>query len=385
MNSATNKPKLCVMQVLPALISGGVERGTVDIALALIQQGNQAIVVSSGGGMVKQLNDIGATHISLPVQSKKPWVMWKNAQVLKKIIQDYNVDIVHARSRAPAWSCYWASNHTKTPYITTFHGAYGHSNRLKRWYNSVMLKGNLTIAVSNFISEHIIKIYQPDFKNIQVIHRGIDTEVFSSTRIDTSRVDKLRKKWNISASKTVIMLPGRLTRLKGHSILINAISQMEHTGFICLFVGDNHGNTSYQNELETLIKKLKLEKTIQLVGGCNDMPAAYQLADIVISASIKPESFGRISCEAQAMNCLVVATNHGGTKEVLSPSQQLFLCEPNNSQAMYQALTKALTTPSKEQATIFKQSRKYIEANFSLDKMCHDTLAIYQTEADKKL
>jgi len=379
MSSRNKKENLRVMQVLPALVSGGVERGTIDIATALIKNGHQAIVVSSGGGLVEQLEGIGATHIELPVQSKNPYIMWKNANTLIKLIFEHKVDIVHARSRAPAWSCYWATNYTKTPFITTFHGAYSHQNALKRLYNSVMLKSHTTIAVSNFIAHHISETYPSTKHNVRVIHRGIDTQLFSPSNTLNDRVDALRKQWCISANKTIIMLPGRLTRLKGHTTFIKAISQLDTSNIICLLVGDHHGNLSYQQELKMLIGKHHLEDTIYLVGGCHDMTAAYQLANIVVSASVKPESFGRVTCEAQATNCLVVATNHGGTKEVLSPSQQPFLCEPNNSKAMTTALNNALKKDEYGQSTIFKQSRKYIEANFTLDKMCQDTLAVYQS------
>jgi len=366
------------MQVLPALVSGGVERGTVDIAKALIKSGHQAIVVSSGGTLVKQLESVGAIHIELPVQSKNPLVLRKNAKTLEKLILKHKVDIVHARSRAPAWSCYWATTYTNTPFITTFHGAYSHQNALKRLYNSVMLKGHTTIAVSNFIAHHISEIYPSNICNINVIHRGIDTQLFSPSKSLNNKSEELRTKWCIPSNKTIIMLPGRLTRLKGHTTLIKAITQLDTSNIICLFVGDNHGNISYQQELKTLISRHNLGDIIYFVGGCHDMPAAYHLSDIVVSASTKPESFGRITGEAQAMNCLVVATNHGGTKEVLSPSQKAFLCEPNNSKAMTKALINTLAINEQEQSIIFKQSRKYIEANFTLDKMCQDTLAVYQ-------
>ena len=388
MNQNNSQQNLCILQVLPALISGGVERGTIDIALALIQKGHQAIVISSGGSLVKQLDEIGATHIHLPVQSKNPWKIWKNAQVLKRIIQTYQVDIIHARSRAPAWSCYWASKSSNTPYTTTFHGAYGHSNRLKRWYNAVMLRSNMTIAVSDFIAEHIAKTYPTQLgkfhSKVKVIHRGIDTHTFSCSQNLSPSVEQLKKQWQLPNNKTIIMLPGRITRLKGHSVLIHALSKLDTSNILCLFVGDNHGNTNYQQELEALIAQHKLCNTIYLVGGCHNMAAAYQMANIVVSASVKPESFGRVSCEAQAMDCLVVATNHGGTREIMSDSQKTFLCEPNNSESMQQALLKALATPKEAQSLIFQQSRKHIEANFSLDKMCRDTLAIYQQLKQKR-
>jgi glycosyltransferase involved in cell wall biosynthesis len=379
MNTSNKKSSLCVMQVLPALSSGGVERGTIDIAQALIQSRHKAIVVSSGGSMVKQLEQMGAIHIQLPVKSKSPFTLRKNAIILKKLILEHKVDIVHARSRAPAWSCYWATKNTKTPFITTFHGAYSHQNRLKHLYNSVMLKSHTTIAVSNFIAHHISQTYPSNISKLTVIHRGVNTELFKPSKQLNTRTETLRSQWSIPINKTIIMLPGRLTRLKGHTTLIKAISQLDTSNIVCLFVGEHHGNISYEQELKAAINQHNLENIIYLVGGCLDMTAAYSLSNIVVSASVKPESFGRVTCEAQAMNCLVVATNHGGTKEVLAPCQQPYLCEPNNSKAMREALIAALTTNKQEQSIIFNESRKYIEANFTLDKMCRDTLAVYQS------
>jgi glycosyltransferase involved in cell wall biosynthesis len=367
------------MQVLPALISGGVERGTIDISQALIQNGHKAIVVSSGGPLVKQLKLMGAIHIQLSVESKNPLTLRHNTKKLKKLILAHKVDIVHALSRAPAWSCYWATKKTKTPFITSFHGAYTHKSILKRLYNSVMLKSQTTIAVSNFIAQHISEVYPSSVNNIVVIHRGIDTKLFDPSKDLTNRTDILRSQWGIPTDKTIIMLPGRFTRLKGHTILIEAIAQLDTSNIICLFVGESHVNISYQQELKAIISQHNLENVIYLVGGCDDMTAAYRLSNIVVSASVKPEAFGRITCEAQAMNCLVVATNHGGTKETLSPYQQPFLCEPNNSKSMKKALLNALKTNKQEQNMIFNESRKHIEANFTLDKMCRDTLAVYQS------
>lgn len=380
MTNNMKQVKLSVMQVLPALVSGGVERGTIDIADALIKNNHHAIVVSSGGPMVEQLEELGATHIKLPVHSKNPYTTWKNSLALKKLIQAYKVDVVHARSRAPAWSCFWATKYTQTKFITTFHGAYSHQNYFKRLYNSVMLRSDTTIAVSHFIADHISNVYPSHTQNVQVIYRGINTELFSPSKALNARADILRKKWCIPNHKKIIMLPGRLTRLKGHIPLIQAIATLDTSNIICLFVGDHHGNINYQQELKKHISEYNLEHIIYLVGSCNDMTAAYCLANIVVSASVKPESFGRITCEAQAMNCLVVATNHGGTTEVLSPSQQDLLCSPNNNHALAESLKKALTINVQESIKITQESRNFIEENFTLNKMCQATLAIYQNE-----
>lgn len=380
------------MQVLPALVSGGVERGTIDIAQALIQNHHKAIVVSSGGPMLTQLEQLGATHITLPVHSKNPFTMWKNANALKKLILKHKVDLVHARSRAPAWSCFWATQKLHIPYVTTFHGTYGHQNSLKKWYNAIMLRSNKTIAVSDFIANHIKEIYLASALNtqvkyspdVQVIHRGIDTDKFNPKTTTHQQTQKLKQQWGIPDNKIIIMLPARVTQWKGHAVFIDAIAGLSSTNFICLMVGDDQGKSAYRETLNQTIAAHKLIDRFKFVGACNDMPAAYKLSDIVVSASTDPEAFGRVACEAQAMDCLVIATNHGGSLETVAPSQQLFLCQPNNARSMTQAIEAALLIAPEHAISIQEQSRAYIETNFSLTKMCNDTLALYQLLGNEK-
>ena len=383
------------MQVLPSLVSGGVETGTIDIASALIEAGHRAIVVSTGGAMVSQLDTMGALHITLPVHSKNPFVIWKNTQALKQLIREESIDLVHARSRAPAWSCYWASKATKTPFVTTFHGTYGHQGYLKRWYNSIMLRSDMTIAVSNFIAEHIKSTYagfvkQTKHKNkIQVIHRGIDINKFDSEKLAPERTAQLHKRWDIPENHLVIMLPGRITRWKGQTQLIDALAKLqEEKNITCILVGDNKGKDHFVNELEALILHHHLQGRVKLVGGCHDMPAAYCLADIVVSASTEPEAFGRVACEAQAMQCLVIATKHGGSLETISPEQQHLMCEVADSESMAQSLRAALVlcqeANQENRKAIVSASRHYIEQNFTLDLMCRDTLALYRHVIDNK-
>ena len=378
---------LSIMQVLPSLISGGVETGTVDIARALVQSGHRAIVVSSGGQMVAKLNDMGATHITLPVHSKNPIVMWQNAQKIKQLIRNEKIDVVHARSRAPAWSCYWATRSEQTPYITTFHGTYGHKSRIKRWYNSVMLKSDITIAVSNFIAEHIAENYTEQLKTtplehaVKVIHRGIDIDKFNPASTPSEAVLALRKAWDIPDNNIVIMLPGRLTRWKGHTFLIEALAKLEQDNITCLLVGDNKDKDHYFEELKALIHRHQLDTAVKMVGGCTNMPAAYSLADIVVSASTDPEAFGRVVCEAQAMKCLVVATKHGGSLENIAHEQQHLMCRVSDSEAMANSIRSGLALCQTEHAalknSIVNASREHIKHNFTLELMCRDTLSVY--------
>jgi glycosyltransferase involved in cell wall biosynthesis len=383
---------LNIMQVLPSLVSGGVETGTIDIARALIEAGHRAIVVSAGGSMVSQLNEMGAKHITMPVHSKNPFVIRKNARILKQLILGEGIDAVHARSRAPAWSCYWATKLTNTPYVTTFHGTYGHQGRLKRWYNSIMLRSDMTVAVSNFIAEHITSIYSDFVKKTKhenkIIHRGIDINKFDPEALTSERKLQLRKLWNVPEDHLVIMLPGRITRWKGQTFLIEALAKIQQDNITCLLVGDNKGKDHFVNELETLIHSHKLQNRIKLVGGCSDMPAAYSITDIVVSASTDPEAFGRVACEAQAMECLVIATKHGGSLETIAPEQQHLMCKVSDSESMAKSILTALVLTqeenNKKKHSVVSASRHYIEQHFSLELMCRDTLSLYQRVIDNK-
>lgn len=382
-NMLDQTKKLKILQVLPSLVSGGVERGTLDLCRYLIQQGHDAWVASSGGPLVEDLENLGAKHIHLNVHSKNPITIWKNSQALFQLIQAQQFDLVHARSRAPAWSCYWACKKSDTPFVTTFHGQYGHQNNLKRLYNSVMLKGDACIAVSQFIQSHIKTTYPQHKTKIKLIHRGIDLKTFKQSQTSQENALTLRQKWKIAKHDKVIVLPGRLTRLKGHHTFLEALTELNNLDSVhCLIVGDEPGKEHYQQELQTFIDTHKLAKKVKITGNYYDMPAIYQLADIVISASIKPESFGRTACEAQAMSCLVIATKHGGSLETISPLQRVFMCEIKDSASMSAAIKNALIMcephNSDEKLKIEQSSRAYIEDNFSLEKMCSDTISLYQ-------
>lgn len=383
-----SKPrKLRVLQVLPSLVSGGVERGTLDLCSYLIKQGHEAWVITSGGPLVASLEKMGARHIHLPAHSKNPFIIWKNSHSLFEIIKKHDIDIVHVRSRAPAWSCYWASKRASILLITTFHGQYGHQNALKRIYNSSMLKGDRCIAVSEFIAKHIKDTYPQHKTQIILIKRGIDLNYFSKV-IPIETLDDLRAKWGIHREHKVIILPGRLTRIKGHKVFLEALAKLiadstiEKSSIRCLIVGDETGKEHYQSELINFIDSHQLSNIVKFTGNCYDMPAMYALADIAISASIKPESFGRTACEAQLMNCLVVATEHGGSLETIAPCQQQFMCQVEDSQSMADAIQLALSFCTKakrnEKLNILKESEQFIKAHFSLERMCQETLSTYK-------
>ena len=371
-----------ILQVLPSLVSGGVETGTLDLAKALVKQGYRSLVVSSGGPLVKTLEAQGSQHIQLAVHSKNPFTIWLNSRKLARLIERENVDLIHGRSRAPAWSALWASKLTEIPFIATFHGVYGHQNALKRWYNSVMLRGQHSIAVSRFVAKHIETIYPKYRHKIKLILRGIDIQAFAAKQ--TQALDELKDAWQLPDDKQIIILPGRLTRIKGHSILIEALETLPQRDFFCLFIGDEPGKEHYKQELERMIADKGLLANIKFTGNCAKMASAYSLADLVISASTKPESFGRVACEAQLMQRIVIATNHGGSQETISPALRPLMCKPNDSASMKQAIEQALALSQETRQKLGAEAAVYIRENFTLDKMCRDTIALYELELCKR-
>lgn len=380
MMSPPNSKRLCIAQVLPSLTSGGVERGTLDLCAYLIQQGHQAYVISSGGPLVSELETMGAKHILLPVHSKNPFIIYRNSQKLNKIIQDYKFDLIHVRSRAPAWSCLPASRQTKTPLVSTFHGQYGHQNKLKKLYNSSMLRTDTCIAVSQFIKNHLKENYPQYAVPIKLIRRGIDLSYFSQT-YTADQIERLKDQWHIDQEHKVVLLPGRITRIKGHLTLLKALTQLRSERITCLIVGDAAGKLAYHRSLLDFIEANQLSEQVKFTGNCNDMVALYALADIVISASSKPEAFGRTACEAQAMGCLVVATRHGGSLETIAPAQQPFMCDVDSSESMAKAIKLALSLCQKDKMeqkqAIIQASKAHITQNFSLERMCLETISLY--------
>lgn len=374
----TDKKSPVILQILPRLETGGVERGTIEIASALKNAGWTPVVVSGGGRMVVDLNRMGVEHITLPVYSKNYFVMRKNADTLAKLIKEKNVDIIHARSRAPAWSAKWAAQKANIPFLTTFHGAYNMGPfKIKRGYNKVMAEGDLVIAVSEFIKRHIMENYGTPEERIRLIHRGVDIERFDAQKVTPDRMIALAKKWRVPEDMPVIMLPGRLTRWKGQTVLLDALARMEHKNLRCLLVGSDQGRVGYRRELEDKIKKLNLEGTVQLVDNCTEMEVAYMLTDIAISASTDPEAFGRVVPEAQAMGRIVIGTNHGGATETIQDGVTGFLVPPADPDALAKALDKALSMTHEERETMAKKSIESVRSEFSKALMCSKTLDVY--------
>ena len=378
MTSEQKKP--VILQILPRLETGGVERGTLEIASALQEAGWTSIVVSGGGRLVNDLEKMNTEHITLSVYSKSYLTMRKNAKRLAKIIREKNVDIVHARSRAPAWSAKWACEMTGVPLLTTFHGAYNIGPlKIKKRYNKVMTDGVLTIAVSNFIKEHILKNYEKvDAEKIRVIHRGADVERFDRSKVSQERMIALSQKWRIPEDLPVVMLPGRLTRWKGQLVLLEALAKMQNKELRCLLVGSDQGRKGYRRELERKVKKLGLSSIVQIVDHCSEMDVAYMLSDVVISASTDPEAFGRVVPEAQAMGRIVIGSNHGGATETIRHGETGFLFEPGNSDDLAEKLDAVLAMKTEEKTNMAEKAIQSVRNEFSKTRMCAKTLDVYR-------
>jgi glycosyltransferase involved in cell wall biosynthesis len=367
-----------VLQVLPALVTGGVERGTVDIAGAVAAHGWESLVASSGGPMVAELDRAGVEHITLPLQSKNPLALHRNAGDLAQIIFDRGVDIVHARSRAPAWSAMTACRRVGRPLVTTYHGTYNAQNPFKRWYNSVMARGETVIAISDFIAEHLRARYNVPSSRVVTIHRGIDLDVFDPARVSAERIIQLAKAWRLPDGVPVIMLPGRLTRWKGQGVLIEALAALGRDDIRCILVGSDQGRTHYRRELERVIARHGLTNFVHIVDHCRDMPAAYMLADLVISASTDPEAFGRVAAEAQAMGRPIVATDHGGARETVVPGKTGWLVPAGRAKPLAAAINEALALDAEARDALAREARDHVCANFGVKQMCAATMDVYR-------
>lgn len=370
-----------VCQILPALDSGGVERGTLEIANALQKAGMPNLVVSSGGKLVAELEKAGVKHVTLPVHSKNPFVMFLTALKLRKVFKDENVGVVHVRSRAPAWTAKIALKPFKNiAFLATYHGTYGIKPAwIKKPYNRVMLSGDLVIAVSKHIANHIKENYGVPDEKIRLVCRGAETDLFDPAKVSEAERRALAEKWGIDASKTILMLPGRLTRIKGHHLVMDALAQMRHKDDVqCLFVGGDQGKTEYTDELKAEIEKRGLTGKVLLTGGCSQMPAAYMLADIVISATTKPEAFGRTIPEAQLMGALVVGANYGGAAETIEHNVTGMHFKPSDAADLAEKLDAMIDLPDAEKQKMREAAAAFVRKNFTIQLLCDKTLGIYQ-------
>jgi glycosyltransferase involved in cell wall biosynthesis len=367
-----------VLQVLPALEGGGVERGTVEIAAAIVRAGGTALVASAGGRMAAEVERAGGRTIALPLATKSPLGVWRNAADLAGLIRAERVDIVHARSRRPAWSAWLAARRTGAHFVTTYHAPYGERPRIKRAYNAVMARGEVVIAISHYIAGLIAMRHGVDPARIRVIPRGVDPDVFDPGAVGPGRKAALAAAWDVADHQPVLMLPGRLTRWKGQEETIAALARMHHREAILVLVGGDQGRTRYAEGLTALAARLGLGDRVRLVGHTDDMPAAYSLASIVISASTAPEGFGRVVIEAQAMARPVVATDHGGAGETVAHGDTGWLVPPGDAPALAMALDAVLDLPGPARAAVGDRAREAVQARYTVAAMQQATLAVYR-------
>ncbi|HVA15402.1 MAG TPA: glycosyltransferase [Stellaceae bacterium] len=373
--SRAGSRKGTILQVLPRLVMGGVERGTVDIAAALVAAGWTAAVASQGGPMVRELDRIGATHIELPLASKNPFVIRANVDRLAKAIARLDVDIVHARSRAPAWSARYAAERTGRHFVTTFHNAYGLGSMLKRRYNAIMAAGERVIAISHFVGDHVASIYGVPPERLRIIPRGVDVARFDPDKISPERMVRLMRAWRLPDGMPTVLLPGRLTRWKGQRVFIEAIARLERPSVHAIILGA--GDARYRRELEAAAAALGGGATFRFIDDCADMAAAYMLADVVVSASTAPEGFGRVIVEAQAMGRPVIATAHGGARETIVPGETGWLVPPDDAAALAAMLAFALDQDAASRVAMSQREVTHVRAQFSSALMAARTLAVY--------
>jgi glycosyltransferase involved in cell wall biosynthesis len=377
------------LQVIPALGSGGVEIETLEMAKAIVSAGGRALIAANLKGNENLLSEIPSEieFINLPLDTKNPFQIAKNTKLLKKLIQHEKVTILHARSRAPAWSAYKATCSLGIPFITTYHAAYASQTVFKTFYNSVMARGDRVIAISNFIQDHLIKKYQShswfDPSKVRLIQRGIDLHYFDPSAISHERLNHLRESWEIPPHMRLILLPGRLSRSKGHRVLIQALSLMQQTNVMAIFVGSAQKHEVYLEQLLKEASSLDLEGRVKWFPPCPDIPAAYQLADIITCPSLVPEGFGRLMAESQAMKKPIIASDSGAASEVIDPGITGWLVPPGDPAALAEALDRALLLSHDRLEAMGIIGRQRVQSYFSKEHMASKTIDVYKEFLEK--
>ena len=377
--------KLKVLQVIPKLGYGGAETGCYDLAHYLPENNCSSYIVTSGGELLKFVDQKKVKLIKLPVHSKNPILIFLNSIALIFIILFHNISIVHARSRAPAWSCLIATKVTRRKFVTTFHGTYKFNNLIKKFYNSVMVRSNLIIAGSNFIFSHIKDNYSKYLnikKKFLVIFRGINVDYFDpSTTLETEE-NNLLSEWGVNRSKKLILLPGRLTTWKGQEVFIEALNlvnkELGHQSFYAIILGSDQGRDIYTKKIKRLAEQYRLTSQLKFVEHCQNMPLAYKLSDLVISASIEPEAFGRVAIEAQSMEKPIIASDIGGSNETIVNNETGFLFKSGNPESLSKKIVKALNLDQSRLKSMGIEGRKNIIKKFNVEKMCFSTYSEYK-------
>ncbi len=381
--SASTKPAQgrppVILQVLPSLQAGGVERGTIEIVRAIAQAGGTALVASAGGRMVSQVARAGGRHITLRLMTKDPLGIWMNSWRLARLIRREQVDLVHARSRAPAWSAWLAARRTGAAFVTTWHGGYSENLPFKHRYNAIMARGERVIAISRFVAERLRADYAVGLDRLRIIPRGADLAAFDPAAIRGDRLHTLASDWNLPFGARVIMLAGRITPWKGHELLLRALSRLPEGApdWVCVLVGPRQREGTHANALLAQASELGLMKRLRFAGHCDDMPAAYALADVVVVPSLKPEPFGRVVIEAQAMGRPVLVAGHGGAMETVVDGISGAVFPPGDVDALAQALGRLLALDDAERAALAVRARAHVAEHYGLPAMQQSTLAVY--------
>ena len=377
--------KIKVLQVIPRLGYGGAETGCYDLAHFLHEQDSKSMIVTSGGELLRYVKRSKVKIIRLPVHSKNPILMFLNALILSIIILIYNIDIVHARSRAPAWSCLLSCFITRRKFVTTFHGTYNFSNSLKKFYNSVMVRSKLVIAGSNFIFNHINENYEKFLKSknkLMVIFRGINLEYYNKKNVSENKVNKLISAWKVDPDKKIILLPGRLTPWKGQDLFIEAVNVLiedyNKSNFQAIILGSDQGRNVYSKKLFGLVQRYQLSQKIKFINHCSEMPVAYSMSDIIVSSSIEPEAFGRIAVESQAMEKPIVASDIGGSKETIVNGKSGFLYKSGDPRELAKVLNNIMELDQEALYSIGKEGRRNVTRRFDVEQMCKTTFTEYK-------
>ena len=380
------RSKIKVLQVIPRLGYGGSETGCYDLAHYLVENDCSSYIVTSGGELLKYVNKKKVKVIRLPVHSKNPILMFFNSLILIFIILFFNISIVHARSRAPAWSCLLATKVTRRKFVTTFHGTYNFNGFMKKFYNSVMLRSDLIIAGSNFIFSHINENYSKYLINLKkkflVIFRGINTDYFNSNIIKQLEENKLISFWNIDKNKKLILLPGRLTSWKGQEMFIEAINlvnkEIDPETFNVVILGSDQGRKIYKQKLLRLVEQHRLANQVKFIDNCKNMPVAYKISDLIVSSSIEPEAFGRVAVEAQSMEKPIIASNIGGSKETIINDKTGFLFEAGKPASLSKKIIEVLQLDETTLKFLGNEGRKNVIKKFNIEKMCFSTYLEYK-------
>lgn len=383
-NSYSSYKNKRILQIIPSMEIGGAERTVLEITAFLKNTNYTSLVLTSGGKLIKDLEKLNIEVVQYPIDKKNPLLIIKNIIELKKLFIEKNIDLIHVRSRAPAWSAIFAARSLKIPIVTTWHGHVSNSSWFKKKYNSIMHKGNALIANSNYTAENINKIYKIDKDKIDIIPRGVNTEKFKASNFSDEEKIKIKKEWKVfDQNKIILLLPARLTRWKGHEVVIKAIGLLKNEGFfkniVCLFAGNQKGSERYIQNLKETIASLSLDDKIKLIGQVENMPLAYQVSNIILSPSIQPEPFGRIPIEAQASGKIIISSNAGAVKETIKSGQDStgFKVKPNNSEELAHQIKLVIKMKDEDLQEIKKRAILNVKNNFSLETMCKKTLEVY--------